>query len=80
MKFYWPVDHYSVPLDTLCFKRDASPNADFFCIREAGHRGKCLFEWSPTIKDYSHRQKPTASPSSSPQSLQEQSRMPDQSK
>jgi hypothetical protein len=53
---YWPRDHFSVPAETICFERAPSPNADHFCVREKGHKGKCLFDYSPDVRSYSHKQ------------------------
>jgi len=54
-KFYWPSPEYSIPADNLCWHVPPSPNRDFRCTRSFGHPGKCQHEWSPTIKDHSHR-------------------------
>lgn len=54
-KFYWPSAEYSVAADNLCWHIPPEPNRDFRCVRPYGHPGKCLHEWSPTIKDHSHR-------------------------
>lgn len=54
-KFYWPHDGYSTPADNLCWHIPPAPNADFRCVRPLGHPGRHLHEWSPTIRDYSHR-------------------------
>ena len=54
-KFYWPRDDFSAPADNLCWHIPPSPNADFRCVRPLGHRGRHQYEWSPCIRDYSHR-------------------------
>ena len=54
-KFYWPSPEYSTPANNLCWHTPPAPNRDFRCIRALGHPGKCLHEWSPTVRDYSHR-------------------------
>lgn len=54
-QFYWPSAEYSVPADNLCWHAPPSPNADFRCVREIGHPGKHDYQWSPVIKDHSHK-------------------------
>ena len=56
-KFWWPSEDYSVPADNLCWHIPPSPNADYRCIRERGHKGRHKFDWSPRLRDYSHKQK-----------------------
>ena len=58
-KFYWPSDEYSIPADNLCWHIPPEPNRDFRCTRPASHPGKHQYEWSPTIKDHSHKERPT---------------------
>lgn len=53
-KFYWPVDHYSIPADNLCYHYQD----EFFdcpCVKPSGHGGAHQYEYSPTIKDHSHK-------------------------
>lgn len=52
-KHYWPADHFSVPADTLCLNMAPSPDADHLCVRPSGHPGAHHYEWSPSIRDYS---------------------------
>lgn len=54
-KFYWPSDEYSAPAEYFCWHVPPSPNADFKCVRQDGHAGKHHYEWSPDIRDYSHK-------------------------
>jgi len=53
----WLSDSFSVPEHTLCMDRAPSPDADCFCLRSKGHRGKHEFTWSPTVRDYSWKEK-----------------------
>lgn len=57
-KFYWPSDDFSTPADNLCWHVPPSPNADYRCVRQAGHPGRHAHDWSPTIKDHSHKDLP----------------------
>lgn len=52
----WLSDEFSVPADTLCLNRAPSPNADCFCLREVGHRGRCAFTWSPDMRGHSWKE------------------------
>lgn len=52
-KHYWPSDEFSVPADDLCWHVPPSPNADYRCVRTAGHRGRHSHEMTPTVRDYS---------------------------
>ena len=52
-KHYWPADHYSVPAEGRCFHIAPQPDADHWCIREAGHGGSHQYAMSPDIRDYS---------------------------
>ena len=54
-KFYWPSAEYSAPAEFHCWHVPESPNADFRCVRRAGHPGKHHYEWSPDVRDYSHK-------------------------
>lgn len=53
-KFYWPVEHYSIPADNLCYHYQE----EFFdcpCVKPSGHSGAHQYTFSPTIKDASHK-------------------------
>jgi hypothetical protein len=54
-RFYWPSPEYSTPADNLCWDIPPAPNRDFKCVRALGHPGKCQHQWSPVIKDHSHK-------------------------
>lgn len=55
-KFWWPSAEYSVPADNLCWHIPPSPNADYRCIRECGHKGRHKYDWSPKITSHSHKE------------------------
>lgn len=55
-KFYWPSDEFSTPADNLCWHAPPSPDADFRCVRPHGHPGRHQHEWSPAIRDHSHKE------------------------
>jgi hypothetical protein len=56
-KFYWPVDHYSVPADNLCWHvMDGS--FDCPCTKPRGHPGKHQYTFDADIRDYSHKDVP----------------------
>lgn len=52
-KHVWYSDSYSLPESQVCLNRAPSPDADFFCRRAKGHRGKCDFEYGSGRRDYS---------------------------
>lgn len=56
-RFWWPSEHYSVPLEDRCMHVPPAPNRDFRCMRATGHPGKHEYHWSPVIRDYSHKEK-----------------------
>lgn len=59
-KFYWPVDHYSIPADNLCYHFEE----EFFdcpCVKMMGHSGAHEYRFSPRIEAHSHKAKATSS-------------------
>jgi hypothetical protein len=58
-KHYWMTDHFSVPAEGLCLNIAPSPNADHWCIREAGHPGRHHHVMQPDIRSHSWRATPS---------------------